>query len=101
VADAAAQRAVSGSAIRHLLCAVHRALDLPAPRRAHDRLTYLALLEQRADLVRASIGRLVGSQYSDELDYTSEGDHILHQIADLPPDTYQHGPEGRCPGAPG
>ena len=99
--DAAAGRAVSGSAIRHLLCAVHQALDLPAPHRTHDRLPYLTLLEQRAGLARASIGRLVGSQYIDELDYTSEGDHILHQIADLPPDTYRHGPAGGCPGAPG
>jgi hypothetical protein len=101
VVDAAAGRAVSGSAIRHLLGAVHQALDLPAPRRPHDRLPYLTLLEQRAGLARASIGRLMESQYSDELDYTSEGDHILHQIADLPPDTYLHDPHGRCPGAPG
>jgi hypothetical protein len=101
VVDAAAGRAVSGGAIRHLLRAVHQALDLPAPSRPHDRLSYLTLLEQRAGLARASIGRLVESQHSDELDYTSEGDHILHQIADLPPDTYRHGPASRCPGAPG
>jgi hypothetical protein len=77
---------------------VYQALDLPAPHHPHDRLTYLALLEQRAALARASIGRLVASQHSDELDYTSEGDHILHQIADLPPDTYRHAPGGRCRG---
>ena len=91
----------SGSAIQHFLSAVHQALDLPAPQRPHDRLPYLTLLEQRAGLARASIGRLVASLHSDELDYTSEGDHILHQIADLPPDTYRHGPAHRCPGKPG
>jgi hypothetical protein len=92
----------SGTAINHFLSAVHQALDLPAPHRAHDRLPYLTLLEQRAGLARASIGRLVASQQSDDLDYTSEGDHILHQIADLPPDTYRHSPHvGRCPGSPG
>jgi hypothetical protein len=101
VANAAAGTAASGSAIRHFLSAVHQALDLPAPRRPHDRLPYLNLLEQRAGLARASIGRLVASPHSDELDYTSEGDHILHQIADMPPDTYRHDSAGRCPGQPG
>lgn len=95
--NAAAGADVSGSAIRHFLSAVYQALDLPPPHRPHDRLLYLNLLEQRADLAKASIGRLAASQHSDELDYTSEGDHILHQIADLPPDTYRHAPAGRCP----
>lgn len=98
--DAAAGTTASGSAIRHFLSAVHQALDLPAPSRPHDRLPYLSLLEQRAGVARASIGRLVASQHSDELDYTSEGDHILHQIAELPPDTYRHVHAGRCPDAP-
>ena len=89
-----------GSAIRHFLSAVHQALDLPAPRRPQDRQPYLNLLEQRASLARASIGRLVASQYNDELDFTSEGDHILHQIADLQPDTYRHDPGG-CGGEAG
>jgi len=97
VVDAAAGTAVSGSAIRHLLSAVNQALDLPPPSRPHDRLPYLTLLERRAGVARASIGRLIASQHGDELDYTSEGDHILHQIADMPPDTYRHSP-GRCPG---
>ena len=88
----------SGSEIRHFLSAVYQALDLPAPYHSHDRLPYLSLLEQRADLARASIGRLVANQSADELDYTSEGDHILHQIAELPPDTYRHSPAHRCPG---
>jgi hypothetical protein len=96
VFSAAAGTSASGNAIQHFLSAVHQALDLPAPSRPHDRMPYLNLLEQRAGVARASIGRLVASKYSDELDYTSEGDHILHQIADLPPDTYRHGP-GRCP----
>ena len=87
----------SGSAIHHFLSAVHEALELPAPLRPHDRLPYLTLLEQRAGLANASIGRLVANRHSDELDFTSEGDHILHQIADLPPDTYQHARAGRCP----
>ena len=95
---AAANTAASGSAIRHFLSAVHQALDLPPPSRPQDRQLYLNLLEQRAELARASIGRLAASQQSDELDYISEGDHILHQIADLPPDTYRHAPGGRCPG---
>ena len=91
----------SGSAIQHYLSAVYQALDLPAPHHSHDRLPYLSLLEQRAGLARASIGRLVGVPVRDELDYTSEGDHILHQIADLPPDTYRHSPARGCPGIPG
>jgi hypothetical protein len=90
VVNAAA--ATPSGAIQHFLSAVHQALDLPAPHRAHDRLPYLTLLEQRAGLARASIGRLVAGQQSDELDFTSEGDHILHKIADLPPDTYRHAP---------
>ncbi len=96
--NAAAGTAASGSAIRHFLSAVYQALDLPPPYRQQDRLLYLNLLEQRVGLARASIGRLTASQQSDELDYTSEGDHILHQIADLPPDTYRHAPAGRYPG---
>lgn len=97
----AAAGTASGSAIRHLLSAVYQALDIPAPSRAHDRIQYLNLLEQRAGVARASIGRLVASPHSDELDYTSEGDHILHQIADMPPDTYRHDHAGRCPGERG
>ena len=77
--------------IRRYLSAVHIALDLPGPRRSRDQLHYLCLLEQRSRVALDSIGRLIAQQRIDELDYTSEGDHILHQIADLAPDTYQHG----------
>ena len=86
-----------GGAIVHLLSAVHQALDLPAPRRASDQLPYLRLLDQRARLVRASIGRLISNPRSDAVDYTSEGDHILHKLADLPPDTYRHQPAEQLP----
>lgn len=82
----------TGSAIRHLLSAVYQALDLPPPHRAADRVPYLTLLERRAALALGSIGRLMADSQSDDLDYISEGDHILHLIADLPPDTYRHGP---------
>jgi len=81
-----------GAAIVHLLSAVHQALDLPAPRRASDQSPYLRLLDQRVRLARASIGRLISNPRSDAVDYTSEGDHILHQLADLPPGTYRHHP---------
>lgn len=82
----------NGGALLHFLSAVHQALDLPAPRRGKDQLPYLKLLDQRARLARASIGRLISNPRSDALGYTSEGDHILHQLADLPPDTYRHHP---------
>jgi hypothetical protein len=78
--------------VRHLLSAVHQALDLPAPRHISGELAYLRLLEQRARIARASIGRLISDLDSDLLDYASEGDHILHQLADWPPDTYLHQP---------
>ena len=87
--------APDGGAIAHLLSAVHQALDLPAPHRGKDQLPYLKLLDQRARLARASIGRLISNPLSDVLDYASEGDHILHQLADLPPDTYRHHPAQR------
>ena len=49
--------APNGGAIVHFLSAVHQALDLPAPRRASDRLPYLRLLDQRAiSLALASAG---------------------------------------------
>jgi hypothetical protein len=76
-----------GTAIRHYLSAVHQALDFPLPERARDQLAYLTQLEHRARLACASISRLIGDPRSDALDYTSEGDHILHQLADLPPRT--------------
>jgi hypothetical protein len=82
--------APDGGAIAHFLCAVHQALDLPAPHRGKDQLPYLKLLDQRARLARASIGRLISNPHSDALDYASEGDHIRHQLADLPADTYRH-----------
>lgn len=78
------------SAIRHLLGAVQQALSLPVPRRQSDRQPYLVLLEQRVSVAAASIGRLLADPRSGELDYLSEGDHILHQIADLPPSGYRH-----------
>ncbi len=84
-------------AIVHFLSAVHQALDLPAPRRGRDQLRYLRLLDQRAHLARASIGRLISNPHNDALDYTSEGDHLLHKLADLPPDTYRSRPAEQLP----
>jgi hypothetical protein len=79
--------------MRHLLAAVHQALSLPAPHRHSDQLPYLVLLAQRVEVAVASIGRLLADPRSGELDFLSEGDHILHQIADLPPDSYRHEPD--------
>jgi hypothetical protein len=80
------------TAVRHLLAAVQQALSLPVPHRHADRLPYLGLLEQRARVAAASIGRLLADPQSGELDFLSEGDHILHQIADIPPHEYRHQP---------
>ena len=79
--------------VRHFLSAVQQAIGLPAPHRPSDQLPYLTLLERRARLAHSAIGRLIANPDCSELDYTSEGDHILHQIADLPPDTYRHVPD--------
>ena len=84
--------AAANRAITHFLSAVHQALDLPAPLRGKDQLPYLKLLDQRARLARAGIGRLISNPHADTLDYTSEGDHLRHALADLPPDTYRHDP---------
>jgi hypothetical protein len=72
------------SAIRHLLTALHQALDLAAIGQVRDELAGLRLLEARTRIAVASIARLIGDPHSDALDYMSEGDHILHQLADLP-----------------
>jgi hypothetical protein len=90
VTDAATTVPPDRTAIRRFLSAVQQALDPPGPVRARDQMVYLRLAEQRARLVCASIGRLAGDPRSDALDYTSEADHILHQLADLPPATYRH-----------
>jgi hypothetical protein len=84
--------ATANRAITHFLSAVHQALDLPAPLRRKDQLPYLTLLDQRARLARAGIGRLISNPHADALDYTSEGDHLRHVLADLPPGTYRHDP---------
>jgi len=73
------------SAIRHLLSALHQALDLSGAGQVRDELAGLRVLEARARIALASIARLIGDPDSDGLDYMSEGDHILHQLADLPP----------------
>jgi sugar lactone lactonase YvrE len=78
------------TAITHYLTAVRQALTLPPPRRSSDHLPYLRLLDQRARLARDSISRLLTNPQPEPPDYTSEGDHILHQLADLPPSTYRH-----------
>jgi hypothetical protein len=85
----------NGGAITHFLSAVHQALDLPAPRRRKDQRPYLKLLDQRARLARGGIGRLISNPHADALDYASEGDHLRHALADLPPDTYRHHPTGQ------
>ena len=84
--------AAATRAITHFLSAVHHALDLPAPVRRKDQLPYLKLLDERARLARAGIGRLISNPHADALDYTSEGDHLWHVLADRPPDTYRHDP---------
>ena len=73
------------SAIRHLLSALHQALDLSHVGQGTDELACLRLLDLRARIAVASIARLIADPHSDGLDYMSEGDHILHQLADLPP----------------
>jgi hypothetical protein len=90
VTDATTAVPPDRTAIRRLLSAVQEALDLPAPVRARDQLVYLRLVEKRALLVGASFGRLTADPHSDALDYASEAEHILHQLADLPPVTYRH-----------
>jgi hypothetical protein len=85
-------------AIRHLLSAVHQALDLPAPLHTWGKLPYLKLLGRRAFIAQVSIGGIFCRGDSDELDFVSEGDHILHQLAELPPSTYRHHHHaGLCP----
>jgi hypothetical protein len=75
---------------------VHQALDLPAAERARDQLVHLRLLEQRAVLACASIGRLIGDPHCDALDCASEADHILHQLADLASATRRRHAEETC-----
>ncbi len=79
-----------GTAVRHFLSAVHEALQIPLPAWPVYRRRYLKLLERRAVVARASIGRLLADANSNDLDYTSEGDHIRQTIADMPPDIYRH-----------
>jgi hypothetical protein len=91
--DAAASQAPvppDGIAVRHFLAAVHEALLIPRPAWPVYRRRYLELLERRAVVARASIGRLLADPGSNALDYTSEGDHIRQAIADMPPDTRRH-----------
>ena len=90
--DAATPRRAppADTSIRRFLAAVHQALDLPAPARRWDRMAYLTLLERRARLAGASIGRLIGDPDSDALDYASEGDHLLQGLADLPERAYRY-----------
>jgi hypothetical protein len=76
--------ALGDTAIRHLLSALHQALDLSGAGQVRDELACLRLLELRARIALASIARLIADANSDALDYMSEGDHILHQLADLP-----------------
>jgi hypothetical protein len=85
--------------ITHFLSAAHQALNLPPPRRRKDQLPYLKLLDQRARLACGSIGRLISNPHAGALDYTSEADHLLHSLADLPPDTYRHHPTEQLPPA--
>jgi hypothetical protein len=80
----------TGASIGHFLHAAAQALTLPEPRRGSDRLPYLTLLEQRSRVVLASLGRLLANPDTEASDFMSEGDHVLHQIADLPPATYRH-----------
>jgi hypothetical protein len=81
------------AAFRRFLSAVVQALDPPAPDRSRDRLAYLTLLERRARLARASIDRLMTDPRANALDYASEADHLLHQIADLPVYSHRHHPK--------
>jgi len=83
-ADPSPVPALGDTAIRHLLSALHQALDLSGAGQMRDELACLRLLDLRARIAVASIARLIADPHSDGLDYMSEGDHILHQLADLP-----------------
>ena len=72
------------ASIRRLLSAVHEALAVEIPARGRQRVECLQLLRHRARIAQASIGRLISHAGSDELDYDSEADHILQQLASLP-----------------
>ncbi|HUB41917.1 MAG TPA: hypothetical protein VMA72_23980 [Streptosporangiaceae bacterium] len=70
------------AAIRRLLTAVHKALDLPVPAGRRS-VAHLRLLERRSDIALASLGRLTGDVSAEAADFASEAEHILHQLADL------------------
>jgi hypothetical protein len=84
VPDPSPAPALGDTAIRHLLSALHQALDLSGAGQMRDELACLRLLDLRARIAVDSIARLIADPHSDGLDYMSEGDHILHQLADLP-----------------
>jgi hypothetical protein len=79
-----------GAAIRHFLSALHEALQIPVPAGPFYQRRYLRLLELRTVVARASIGRLLADPGSNNLDYTSESDHIRQVIADMPVHMYPH-----------
>jgi hypothetical protein len=93
LSDAAAQKGPvppDSIAVRQFLSAVQEALQIPRPAWPVYQRRYLKLLERRAVVARASIGRLLADPGSNALDYTSEGDHIRQAIADMPPDIRRH-----------
>lgn len=70
-------------AVQHLLNALRQALDVHSHGRDRDERAQLRLLHHRAQIALTSLTRLVSDPRSDALDYMSEADHILHQLADL------------------
>jgi hypothetical protein len=82
----------SAAACRRLLYAIRDALVIPLPTTDRDELAYLRLCRDRAWLVLAACGRILGDHEAGDRDLLMAAEALRYEAADYPPDNYVHQP---------
>jgi hypothetical protein len=77
---------------RVLLHAIRDALTVPLPTTDRDELAYLRLCRDRAWLVIAACGRILGDREAGDRDVLIAAEALCDEAADYPPDNYDHEP---------
>jgi hypothetical protein len=75
-----------------MLRAIHAALALPYPATVGDEQAYYVLRSKRASLALQAIDRVRSDPDADAADMLTSADVLTGQLADYPPDGYQHNP---------
>ena len=75
---------------RVLVHVIRNALTVPPPASDRDELTYLRVCRDRAWLVIAACGRILGDREAGDRDLLIAAEALRNEVADYPPEGYEY-----------